>query len=228
MTFPPSHKGESSFSSLRAVPFPDRKLIARWRYAAFELEAALLRLRLLEKANFDPDQPRDERGRWVAQNKPNPDPPGKLARIGRTLARVGRGTMRAALALARSTPPGRAIGTAMFAAEHIPYVMSYFDAPKSLAELQQLAATPAQGYDVHHIVEQAAGRRTGMTEAEINDPSNLVRIPTFKHWELNSWYETGSSSLGGQSPRSYLVGKDAEVQRQLGLDGLKKIGVLAP
>lgn len=227
MTFQSPHKGESSFSVLRAIPFPDRKLIARWRHAALELEAAILRLRLLEKANFDPDQPRDERGRWVAQNKPNPEPPGKLARVGRTLARVGRGTFRAALAIARS-PPGRAIGTAMFAAEQLPYVRSYFDAPKSLAELQQLAATPAQGYDVHHIVEQAAGRRIGMTEAEINDPSNLVRIPTFKHWELNSWYETGSSTLGGQSPRSYLVGKDAEVQRQLGLVGLKRIGVLAP
>ncbi|MDO9439856.1 MAG: hypothetical protein Q7T73_03105 [Beijerinckiaceae bacterium] len=228
MTFQSPHKGESSFSVLRAIPFPDRKLIARWRHAALELEAAILRLRLLEKANFDPDQPRDERGRWVAQNKPNPEPPGKLARVGRTLARVGRGTFRAALAIARSTPPGRAIGTAIFAAEQLPYVRSYFDAPKSLAELQQLAATPAQGYDIHHIVEQTAGRRIGMTQAEIDDPSNLVRIPTFKHWELNSWYERGASFLNGQSPRNYLVGKSIDEQTRIGLIGLKDIGVLAP
>jgi hypothetical protein len=94
--------------------------------------------------------------------------------------------------------------------------------------LQQLASIPARGYDVHHIVERAAARRIGMTDAEINDASNLVRISTFKHWELNSWYETPLPSLNGQTPRSFLVGKSAEEQRLLGIEGLKQIGVLTP
>lgn len=210
-------------SSLKAIsprPFSDRKLIARWRDAALKLEASLLRLRLLEKANFDPDQPRDDRGRWSDQ--------GKLARVGRVLANVGRGTLRASLALARTTVPGRAVSTALYAAEHLPYVMAYFDEPKSLEELQQLAAIPRRGYDVHHIVERAAARRLGMRGDEIDAPSNLVRISTFKHWELNSWYETPSLIFSNQPPRKYLDGKDAEEHRRVGLIGLNTVGVLAP
>lgn len=107
-----------------------------------------------------------------------------------------------------------------------PYVSAYFDPPKSLEALQAAAQSPPEaGYDDHHIVEQA----TAIADSEaarINAPDNLARIPTIKHWELNSWYQTPIREFYGLSPRQYLQGKSWEERRRVGLMGLRRTGVL--
>jgi len=55
-----------------------------------------------------------------------------------------------------------------------------------------------------------------------------VRIPTIKHWELNRWYEKRPPEYGGLTRRQYLKDKSLEERRQVGLEGLRKIGVLKP
>jgi hypothetical protein len=107
-----------------------------------------------------------------------------------------------------------------------PIVESYNDPPKSLEELQQAVSTPAAGYDIHHVVEQAQAERDGFTRDVIDSPDNLVRSPTMKHQEINAWYQTKNDEFGGLSPRKYLSGRNWEVRRAVGLEALTIHGVL--
>lgn len=104
--------------------------------------------------------------------------------------------------------------------------MSYLDGPKPLQELNRLADEPAAGYQVHHIVEQSAAEKAGYTRSEIDSPTNLVRIPTLKHQEINGWYARANEGLGGISPRDYLSDKPWYVRQNVGLDALREFGVL--
>jgi hypothetical protein len=63
----------------------------------------------------------------------------------------------------------------------IPNIVSYLDAPKSLAELQDSVATSKAGYDVHHIVERASAAEDGYPIQRIDRLDNLARIPRMKH-----------------------------------------------
>jgi hypothetical protein len=101
-------------------------------------------------------------------------------------------------------------------------------AAKGLAELQAdaLRYGVRPGYNIHHIVEKASARYDGFPESMIESSENKVSIPTLKHWELNSWYETANEKYGFETPRDYARGKSWEQKRQLGLNGLRKIGVL--
>jgi hypothetical protein len=107
-----------------------------------------------------------------------------------------------------------------------PYVNAYLDKAKTLEELQAAVKNPRDGTDVHHIVEQTPAKNDKFPKDQIQDPSNLVRIPTLKHWELNAWYERPNKAYGGLTPREYVKGKNWETRRQVGLEGLKDVGVL--
>lgn len=108
----------------------------------------------------------------------------------------------------------------------IPYISSYLDAPKPLEELQQDALTPKIGYDVHHIVEQSSAEAAGYPRTRIDAPDNLVRIPRLRHWEINAWYQTKNPEYGEVPPREYLIGKDWDERRRVGLGALRRYGVL--
>lgn len=105
---------------------------------------------------------------------------------------------------------------------------SYNDPPKSLEELQSDIAYPEKGYQIHHIIEQTAAERWGLSRSEIDDPSNLVRIPTMKHWELTGWYGRPNEEFGDLSPRDYLSDKDTTERYRVGLYALRLHGVLKP
>jgi hypothetical protein len=77
-----------------------------------------------------------------------------------------------------------------------PSIEAYLDPPKSLEELQQAVSNPKKGYDVHHIVEKTSAERDGFPPSMIHGPENLVRIPRFKHWEINSWYMSPNEDYG--------------------------------
>ena len=107
-------------------------------------------------------------------------------------------------------------------------IRTFADPPKSLEELQQDVSTPAQGYDVHHIVEQTSAEQDGFRQSMIDAPENLVRIPRLKHWIITGWYMTKSLGYGDLSPRGFLRGKSWEERQRIGRDALVKFGVLKP
>ncbi|RBP18408.1 hypothetical protein DFR50_101356 [Roseiarcus fermentans] len=146
-------------------------------------------------------------------------------------AQVIKSSIRGLLAVAESEPDPRVKIAALLvevAIDVYPYVSAYFDPPKSLEELQAAAQSPRQdGYDDHHIVEQATANPDGSEEERMDSPDNLVRIPTVKHWELNRWYQRrNDDDFGGVTPRQYVAGTNWEERRRVGLIGLRTIGVL--
>jgi len=107
-------------------------------------------------------------------------------------------------------------------------MVSYFDVPKSLEELQQGASEPKAGYDIHHIVELSSARADGYAMNKIDAQENLVQIPRMKHWEINAYYQTATEEFGGATPRAYLSHKDWDERERVGLEALKRYGILKP
>ena len=168
---------------------------------------------------------------WVTPNKPPPQGSELVTRKRvAQAAKVGiRWLARSGLLTAEIAAPEVMIGLEIgleLAEFALPYIKAYFDPPRSLAELNQAANNRQSGYDVHHIVEQAAAAADGSEGAWMNGPDNLARIPTLKHWELNSWYAMTSKYFGGVSPRNFLRGKSWDERRRVGIEGLRAVGVL--
>jgi len=199
-------------------------------------------LRDAYKAGFNPDQPRIPKrnpggGRWTdtgmssgrirlagdiptgdSPETPKERPPNSRERT--SFAKVVARMLGPAATVAEIAKIGA------WLTAYAPSIQSYSDPPKSLEELQQAASTPAPGYDIHHIIERNQEDR--FTREAINSPDNLVRIPRLKHHEINAWYQTESPDYGGLSPREYLNGRNWDVQRAVGLEALRKTGVLKP
>ncbi len=112
--------------------------------------------------------------------------------------------------------------------EALPFIQAYVDPPKTLEELQDAVSTPSRGYDIHHIVEQTPAEQDGFSRSLIDSRDNLVRIPTLKHWQINSWYQTLNDDYGGLSPREYLRGKTWGERSKVGRDALVRYGILKP
>lgn len=212
---------------------------------------ALARLQtLVEKGGFNPDQPRvpaggPEGGRWAggeggSQSRepsigdnggpaldqvtdPPKDKPSKT-QAGKALAKA-----IARQALRRAGPIG-AVVTAIEAGHWLytewPSIRSYQDEPKSLGELQEQVGKRRPGYDDHHIVEQGAGPREGFPRSAIDGVDNVVSIPRYKHHEITGWYNRPNKSLGMQTPRNYLRGRDWSEHARIGHQALRDLGVL--
>jgi len=231
--------------------------------AGDRMMAALARLgALVEKANFNPDQPRAPgpgpgAGQWIyvegyAQERefdasislvnspgighnggpPLDEPPnipkqdpgnrrGRLAiakQLARGLARVTPAAMARALAI-------ESIGwlRTEWASIH-----SYRDEPKPLEELIRNAQESRPGYHRHHIVEQTHAERDGYPRSIIDASDNVVSVPIYKHREISAWYQKANPEFGGLSPREYLRGKDWAEREIVGIEALKRVGVLKP
>jgi hypothetical protein len=70
----------------------------------------------------------------------------------------------------------------------------------------------------------------GFPKSRIDDDDNIARIPRFKHWDIHTWYETPNREppYHGLRPREYLRGRDWDERYDLGLEMLRKHGVLRP
>lgn len=132
-------------------------------------------------------------------------------------------------------PVGVLLDAAQIAAwvhDYAPYIQAYIHPPQSLEDLQSAAQGPARrGYDVHHIVEQASGRNGEIPTQLIDSAENLVSIPTLRHWQLNSWYQTKNEDFTDDqgdpmAPRDYLTGKGYDERRRVGLIGMRAAGIL--
>ncbi len=115
-----------------------------------------------------------------------------------------------------------------------------FSSPKTLDDLQRKPEGDTFGYERHHIVEQNdANVEKGQDALEvkpvlvkfgrdsIDDNSNLVWIPRFKHEQITSEYNSKPED-GQPFPRfrDYVNTLDFDKQRQIGLEKLRKYGVL--
>jgi hypothetical protein len=211
----------------------------KWLAAATRFEIAMHRHYWALKAGFNPEQPRDEYGRWTDTNGnvapprrnqlPGKIPSGDPPEIPKERPPTSRGRTTALKAAARfGGPIGKIIEAAEWIREHSPLVEAYRDPPKSLEELQRDVSAPGLGYDIHHIVEQTQAENDGFTREQIDSTENLVRIPRMKHWEINGWYQTENPAFGGETPREYLSGRSWEVKRAVGLEALRNAGVLKP
>jgi hypothetical protein len=194
---------------------------------------------LLRKAGFRPDQPRvpaghPDGGQWTDENgeliyvgsDPNehpevPDNPPPTTRERNIWA------VRVARYLSATNTAIIADRTARWVWEHArDRIVAYLDEPKFLDELQRAADEPKPGYDIHHIVEKTPARKDGISDERIEGWRNLVRIPTYRHWQINSWYETPNEEYGFLTPRQYLRGKSWQERYAIGLKALRLFGVL--
>jgi len=101
------------------------------------------------------------------------------------------------------------------------------DSPRILDDLIEGAQEkgPRQGYDNHHIIEQ--GPQNGDVPPDIIEaPHNVVRIPRYRHWQINKYYRQPQEECGGLTPRDYLRSKSVQERYAFGLGVLRKFGVL--
>ena len=155
----------------------------------------------------------------------------KLPEIPKEKPPTARARTRILKALARRNRAAAVLGEILASAPWLepdaPVIRSFQDPPKTLEELQRDVANPAPGYDIHHIVEQQPAEDDGFPRALIDAPENLVRIPRYKHQELTAWYNTISDEFGNMSPRNYLRNQDWAERYRVGLDALRRVGVLS-
>jgi hypothetical protein len=210
----------------------------KWHAAATRFELALRRHDRALKYGYNPDQPRvpagdPAGGQWtsgggstgrmrLAGDVPTgdspPDIPDKIPSNPRTKMAIVKA---AAKWLARSGGPiGVIIKPGSWADLYRDKIEAYRDPPKSLNELQEAVSTPRSGYEVHHIIEQTAARQAGYSNKLINDPQNLVRIPTLKHYEITGWFMTPIEEYEDESPRAYLRQKSWPERRRIGIRAL--------
>lgn len=206
------------------------------------LQADRLR-RLSAKAGFRPDQAREPAGsprggQWVDEGRITDEPflwlinddPNKLPDVpekqpATTKERNAWGVRVARFLLANPTArQARLVAWLVEYADH--RIQAYLDLPKTLEELRRNALSARPGYDIHHIVEQTPARDDGYPESRIESPDNKVSIPTYRHWEINAWYQKPNNQFGGLSPREYLHGRSWAERYSVGIRALELHGVL--
>lgn len=235
----------------------------KWHVAAARFQLAMRRHALALKAGFNPEQPRDEFGRWVETGRGDEEEGEEEAENGDATdfsdarRRLGIGhnqgppindpsnipperpdstqeRNRIAQAVARSVTLASYYFAVIATATHHWLQEKYWeikanqDPPKTLDELHDATLGPdKRGYDDHHIVLRSA-QGPDITDGRIKGQDNIVRIPRYKHWQINRWYETQNNEFGGLSPREYLKGRGWEEHRDIGLRALRDVGVLRP
>lgn len=212
----------------------------KWLAAATRLELAMRRHDWALKYGYNPDQPRDEYGKWtdtgagqgsirLAGDIPTGDSP-EIPKERPPTSQERTASLKAAARwLDRfGGPIGKLIEGFAWLRDHSPLIEAYRDAPKSLEELQQGVSTLGLGYDIHHIAEQTQAEKDGFSRELIDAPENLVRIPRMKHWDINAWYQTENPDFGGETPREYLSGRSWDIRKAVGLEALRIHGVLKP
>jgi hypothetical protein len=124
----------------------------------------------------------------------------------------------AALAFVRQGP--HALEELTMSAEDQPFA-SFADFKK--LDLEKVFGEAGNGYEYHHIVEQSSG----LSAAELNSTSNIVRIPKLLHEEVNAAYSRYDDLLGS-SLRQSLTNSSFEERRAAGLNVLRKLGIIQP
>jgi hypothetical protein len=110
------------------------------------------------------------------------------------------------------------------------------DPPKTLEELQRSPTENVLGYQRHHVVEQnpdnvakspfiVAIEKFG--RAALDDPSNIVWVPTLKHEQISGYYNAkDDDDTLGRLRRQVVDELDFAGQRAAGEEALRRFGVL--
>lgn len=213
----------------------------KWLRDATRFELAMRRHdRALKFGHYNPDQPRvprgdPEGGQWTADETASGRirlagdiPTGDSPEIPKEPPPTTRLRNIAIRALAARFGPGILVAAeaGSWIYDHKEEIRAYFDSPKTLGELRKGAESLEKGYDIHHVVERASADENGSEDHLIDAPENLVRIPRWKHWQINGYYQTKSDEFDGQTPREYLNGKSWEERNRVGLNALERFGIL--
>ncbi|MDR3463891.1 MAG: hypothetical protein P4L76_16405, partial [Beijerinckiaceae bacterium] len=91
-------------------------------------------------------------------------------------------------------------------------------------DIEKFAGPAGDGYEWHHIVEQGANGET-LATSDLQSTRNIVRIPKALHEIITSEYASVDNEVG-MTFRKSLSGKSFEEQTELGLNRLKKLGIL--
>lgn len=121
--------------------------------------------------------------------------------------------------------------TTWLTAEQLAAIISYQDGPWTLEELQDAVARSRAGYERHHIVEHQRQSKNELSNwkrfgSRLNTRENLVLIPSWKHVQISTWYSSRNADYNGLPPREYLRGKSWEEQYGVGIELLRRVGVL--
>ncbi|MGE0500193.1 MAG: hypothetical protein AB7O76_04570 [Rhizobiaceae bacterium] len=201
----------------------------------------------IRKAGFRPDQPRvpagsPDGGRWTddprygagdATELPlilvsdSPDRPPEIPdEPPLTTRERNRLAVRVANFIYIVTPAIREFEVAAWVYDHArDRIVAFLEPPKTLEELYAQGRGPKPGYDEHHIVEKGSARGV-FPDDLIDGDENVVLIPTYRHWEITRWYSQTNSDFGGLSPRAFLRSEPWHIRQQIGLEALRKFGVL--
>jgi hypothetical protein len=118
-----------------------------------------------------------------------------------------------------------AVEAAQWLRSEWPSIRSYRDKPATYDELVRGAQEARPGYHRHHVVEQQSAN-DGIPRSMIDAPGNIVSVPVYRHREISAWYQTKNKNYGYLSPRDYLRGKDWSERQRIGMDALRRAGVL--
>jgi len=126
---------------------------------------------------------------------------------------------------------------AVFLEYGFPELVSYFDEPKTLAEMRppvrvedyssykafERKNSAGLGYQWHHIREQEFGNHQGW---DVDATDNIVRIPVVLHRRISAFYSSKRAELGGLTIREWVKMRDPEFQWQFGLFVLREVGAM--
>ena len=110
--------------------------------------------------------------------------------------------------------------------------------PQTLEQLQVKPCDDAEGFELHHIVEQTPANLSKLEEFErwivqkfgadvILDPSNTVWIPRLLHEQISASYSAKvEDDSAGRTYRQIVSEMDFYSQRQTGLQSLRAFGAL--
>jgi hypothetical protein len=94
------------------------------------------------------------------------------------------------------------------------------------ADLEKRFGSPEPGYEYHHLAEQSANGRA-LPPRELNSTTNIIKIPKLLHEEINAEYSMMRDINGvRQSLRQSLNGKNFEELRAVGVDTIRRLGLL--
>lgn len=97
----------------------------------------------------------------------------------------------------------------------------------SFRAIKKVIGDAGKGFEWHHLVEQSQIHRSGFASQAIQNPNNLVRIPSSVHRQISGYYSSIPTSgfTNGMKIRDWLSGQSFEAQYKFGVDVTKRYGL---
>ena len=79
------------------------------------------------------------------------------------------------------------------------------------------------GYEWEHVVEQSQINRSGFAPEQVNNSSNMPRVPAWVNRAKNAFYSSKPLFADGMTMREWLTGQSFEFQQAYGLAFLNDV-----